>query len=50
MELWELQAILDIELEKVEGQRDYRLIEELAGLLGVEVLEDDTTTAAETML
>lgn len=40
MELWELQAILDIELEKAEGQRDYRLIAELAEILGVEVLED----------
>ena len=30
MELWELQAILDIELEKVEGQRDYSLCQFLA--------------------
>ncbi len=45
MELWELQAILDIELEKVEGQRDYRLIDELAGLLGVEVLEGQAAEA-----
>lgn len=40
MELWELQAILDIELDKAEGQRDYRLIGELAEILGVEVLEE----------
>lgn len=38
MELWELQAILEIELEKPEEQRDYKLIEELAQVLGVEML------------
>ena len=46
MELWELQAILDIELEKVESQRDYRLIAELAEVLGVEVLEGQTAEEA----
>lgn len=39
MELWELQAIFDIEASKPEGQRDENLLAELAGLLGVEVLE-----------
>ena len=34
MELWELQAILDIELSKAEAERDYRLIEELSQILG----------------
>lgn len=48
MELWELQAILDIELQKTEGQRDYRLIAELAEILGVEVLEEQGEQAAET--
>ena len=41
MELWELQAILEIELEKPEGERDYKLIEELAKILGVEMLAAD---------
>ena len=45
MELWELQAILDIELDKAEGQRDYRLIGELAEILGVEVLEGQEAEA-----
>ena len=43
MELWELQAILDTELEKAEADRDYRLIGELAEILGVEVLEEQET-------
>ena len=47
MELWELQAILDIELQKAEGQRDYRLIAELADILGVEVLEEREGQEAE---
>ena len=35
MELWELQAILDIELSKAEAERDYRLIEELKETVNV---------------
>ena len=45
MELWELQAIFDIEISKPEGQRDNRLILELAEILGVEVLEEPETDA-----
>ena len=47
MELWELQAILDIELQKAEGQRDHRLIAELVEILGVEVLEEQEEKAAD---
>lgn len=35
MELWELNAILDAELEKPEAERNYNLIMELCSLLGI---------------
>ncbi len=37
MELWELNAILDIEMAKAEADRDYQLIRELCAILGVDV-------------
>lgn len=37
MELWELNAILDMEIAKPEADRNYQLIGELCSILGVEV-------------